>query len=32
MDLQADGPVLSGHFSQAEGHGVLKKVRLFVVS
>ena len=26
MDLQADGPVLSGHFSQAEGHGDLKKV------
>ena len=26
MDLQADGAVLSEHFSQAEGHGVLKKV------
>ena len=26
MDLQADGPVLSGHCWQAEGHVVLKKV------
>ena len=32
MDLKADGPVLSGHCSQAEGYAVLKKVTDFVVS